>query len=288
MHILKLVPLATLLCCAIGQAQPLPPDVDREFADQVERLTQRRGSDTYLADRVKRAYDRRFRDFKPVSKQDYSSKMRALLLTTFYSADREYGADLFALFGEYERRFPVQQSAAMEMFDALVGLRMFAQANTIASKYTLDVERFKLPEGDGDDQVKAPSGWRVDADGALHRADVDVSGRLTILVTAHPSCHFARNALADIEADPRLSRALLPHMRWMVPPGAAFKPSQIVEWNKAHPFARLLIANGAETVPEVSVWGTPTFYIFRDRHLVAMQSGWRGASSLKNLRRAFE
>ncbi|AVR97248.1 hypothetical protein [Pseudoduganella armeniaca] len=214
----KLVPLAALLCCVIVQGQPLAADADREFADQVERLLQRRGSDTYLADRVKREYERRFRDVVPVSKRDYSTQMRALLLTTFYSADREYGERLLALFGQYERRFPIQQSAAKEMFDALVGLRMFAQANDIASRYGLDVERLQLADGAATSDAGDTRAWRVDAGGALHRADVDVSGPLTVLVTAHPLCHFARNALADIEANARLSKVLLPKMRWMVPP----------------------------------------------------------------------
>ena len=121
----------------------------------------------------------------------------------------------------------------------------------------------------------APTAMTVSPDGrALVRHPVDLSGPARIVVVAHPRCHFSRNAMLAIEADPVLSQVFRESAMWLMPPDFRLEVDAVHRWNEAHPLTRLMLAYKVDEWPQLDYWGTPTFYFFQEGELEAKVTGW--------------
>lgn len=170
--------------------------------------------------------------------------------------------------------------ATAEQFSYMQGVyiqaRMLAEARRLGMQHP-SVELDPVPALREAEwlQQGLPTELVVSPDGQeLFRRSVDLSGPAQIVVVAHPRCHFSRNAMLAIEADPILSGAFQGVAKWVTPPDFRFEIDAVRRWNEEHPATNLTLAYKIDEWPELDGWGTPTFYFFRNGSLETKVTGW--------------
>ena len=110
-----------------------------------------------------------------------------------------------------------------------------------------------------------------------------------MVVTVHPSCRYSRRALEAIRSDEAL-KPLLEGSVLLVDPYAGLADPKIAAWNDREPSLQMLQAVHKHEWPEVSYWGTPTFYFYHQGRVVHRVTGWPRDESdarLQNVREGF-
>ena len=108
-----------------------------------------------------------------------------------------------------------------------------------------------------------------------------------MVVISHPLCHFSRNAMAAIEADPALSKAMARSL-WLAPVDRKLNLEVIRQWNGEHPEHPMVIAFDRAEWPDFDSWSTPMFYFLRDGKLVSVVEGWPSEGNKEALLKAAE
>jgi hypothetical protein len=174
-------------------------------------------------------------------------------------------------FAERRRRRPDLTDGATEFQDLLLVTRRYEEARDLARQFPglapLPELRDELGQASG--QVTA---WRLDAGGRhMTRTRFELS-RTQILVTA--SCHFSKDAAADISADPVLSPVFARHARWITLPPGREDISAAQEWNAKFPDAQVVMAYDMNEWQMLPSWSTPNFYVIRDGRVIERVEGW--------------
>lgn len=109
---------------------------------------------------------------------------------------------------------------------------------------------------------------------ALREEHVDMSGYTGMIMVGHPRCHFSARAMTAIEEEPALAASLAEHGLFITDTWSRLGDEAVVAWNEEMPrFAYRHPADGFAW-PEVSYWGTPSFYFVRDGAVVHKVVGW--------------
>lgn len=109
---------------------------------------------------------------------------------------------------------------------------------------------------------------------SLERRNVMLDAPLRILVIAHPLCDFSASAVQDIQGNSSIADVFADHAVWLAPPDRQLHLEIFREWNSAHPLEPILLTYRASEWPSVENWNVPTFYFFKDGHLVTWCEGW--------------
>lgn len=133
-----------------------------------------------------------------------------------------------------------------------------------------------------------PKPWRVAFadDGTLRLTAYTPKPGYTIIAIGHPACHFSRNAVAAIEADPALREAFAGHAVWLSPQDGRLPVAMFRDWNQQHALAVMTPVWLESEWPLVDGWGTPTFYFVRDGRLISKVTGWPRAGRESELKAA--
>ena len=152
---------------------------------------------------------------------------------------------------------------------------MFGEARQLASRHPFP-EFEAIPDlRDGEVIVGLPTEYAIDASArALVRRSVDVSGQPQIIVVSHPSCHFSRAAMGDIQGDPTLSAVFRAHAKWLAPQSNWINFDTLQQWNHDHPDQPIGLTVASEDWAMIDSWGTPTFYFFKEGRVHAKVEGW--------------
>ncbi len=122
---------------------------------------------------------------------------------------------------------------------------------------------------------RGPSALVLSEDGlSASQRPIRLSGSVDIVVIGHPLCHFSRDAVAAIDADPHLKAAFASHSRWLMPQDGRMRPRGVAAWNAAHPLARMEYIYRQSDWAAIDTWSTPTFYFFRNGRQVGKLVGW--------------
>jgi hypothetical protein len=109
---------------------------------------------------------------------------------------------------------------------------------------------------------------------ALQRRNLDVGRGAFVLVVADPLCHFTQDAVAAIQADPQLKRYFSGHSKWLAPTGTGLDLAAVRTWNEGLPDYSLSLVDDVHTWPDITTWGTPTFYFFEQGKVAHVVHGW--------------
>lgn len=214
---------------------------------------------------------------------------QAAYQVAFYRADARVADQQHALHAELERRGQATAEQRRNLHGTLVQQRRFDAANALAAAHP-DTSDQRLPPivpEAGLDPTR-PSLLLVDPDEPrLRRVQADLAGVTGVLVIASPGCHFSRDAVAAIEADPELARLFARHARWWQPPLTELHFDQQQRWNREHPFAGLSLVHASADWPQLDLSSMPQFYFLRDGQLVAHLSGWPKEGQREQLLREF-
>jgi len=207
---------------------------------------------------------------------------------TFYSFSPEAARGMMAIASELQDRNELSDKQAKQVFEALFSARLVLEARQWREKYghffSQPMPEFVDPPGR---KKNLPTEWVVEeARNVVERRAIDISSGSSVIVAAHPLCHFSQNAIAQIMADPILRKRLEGHVKWLVPQHRNDDLQLVRDWNRDHPDALMSFAYKFSEWPEIDSWDTPTFYFFRDGHLVAKVAGWPDGGNMEKLYQA--
>lgn len=195
--------------------------------------------------------------------------------TAFYSDGRRYAGDMEADLARLRVLQADEPRHYEDIYAALIRTRDFPAAKSVLASQpavgsnVLPGVAGTLVEGSG------PSALVLSEDGSsISQQPIVLSGPLDIVVVGHPSCHFSNDAVAAIEANPRLKAVFTRYSRWVMPQDGNMQPRRVADWNAAHSAARMSYIYRQADWPAIDYWGTPTFYFFRDGKRVGKLVGW--------------
>ncbi len=221
-----------------------------------------------------------------LSDEDLRFVFRAARMTSLYSRDEKYQHDMERAFAELKSRGITRKSQVFDLYGMFVATRRFDDAArllednpSIGLEVLPMLEPSPAPEGQ-------PTVLSLKMDSrSMQRTGVVLSTGPRVIVVGHPNCHFSANSVADLEDDDGLIRSFSEHAIWIAPPDPTIGYDLIVNWNKHHPDAPVVIAYDAREWPFVDTWETPTFYFLLDGKLKAKVVGWTGPQTREDLRR---
>lgn len=165
---------------------------------------------------------------------------RAASDAAFYTFDRRYVRDMQADLDRLRALHADELRHSQDLYVALVSQRDFVAAHALLASWPM-VSSDPAPTiigalADG----PGPSALILSDDGlSANQQPIRLSGAIDIVVIGHPQCHFSRDTVAAIEADPRLMAVFAHHARWLMPQDGRMQPRRVAAWNATHPLARM-------------------------------------------------
>lgn len=200
---------------------------------------------------------------------------RAASDAAFYTFDRRYVRDMQADLDRLHTLHADELRHFQDLYAALVSVRDFVGAHALlatwpkASSDPAPTIVGALADGSG------PSALTLSDDGlSASQQPIRLSGAIDIVVIGHPLCHFSRDAVAAIEADPHLKAIFANRARWLMPQDGRMRPRLVAGWNATHPLARMNYVYRQSDWTAIDTWSTPTFYFFRPSTSSGTEGWW--------------
>jgi len=234
--------------------------------------------DRERADRVRALYRGHFRQVVPARLDD--AGLKSFFRLTLNAASLGYDAGIAArarlVFEELRARSLQTESDYQYMQGLYVRLRLLDEAAGFHAAHRQNARLEALPEITGNrSPADGPSVLTPEGDtDRLDRRSVDVAGDRTVLVVAHPLCHFSVEAANAIEGDRELRDFFAARSTWIVPPDFRFHLAEVRNWNRLRPAFELGLVEDVDEWPWITTWDTPTFYFFEHGKPVATIKGW--------------
>ncbi|MDM5182109.1 hypothetical protein PO883_33605 [Massilia sp. DJPM01] len=196
-------------------------------------------------------------------------------IAEFYSGDPRFANHMREAFDALVRLGEHKNSNFVKMYEAYISTEQFSQAANFIEKYPApNVAKPPMVRG----QTMRNSGnklWNVDfKTGEIRQVSFVFPPGLFVIVMSAPRCHFAQNAVSDIEADSELRQLLAGKTLWLTRIDRGFDISQMQLWNQQHPELTMSLASDILSWKKIAYWETPTFYFFKDGVLVERIGGW--------------
>lgn len=210
---------------------------------------------------------------------DLGLLFRAAATSASISRHTRYLDDLQTDLAELRRRGIATSGQVVDVHDALVAGRRFADANALANIYpAAGIKRLPPLHVTSGIAANDPSALLMEPDGKsmLHKP-IDMQAPLRIVVVA--GCHFSEDAVRAIRADAQLDDLFHRHAIWLSDENESL--ADVLEWNRAYPDQPMNIAWRNADWSMLDSWAIPTFYVFRDGKLVDRWSGWNGLGEIR-------
>jgi hypothetical protein len=215
---------------------------------------------------------------------DLSALFDAAALASDVNPDSAATAHLLAVHGELAARgIDTRRTLDDSVQSTLLAARRFADARTFAMTRP-HLGRRDIPSvvdtlGAG---FSGRSLYDYDAgkNQLTRRAAPPPTGQELVMVVGS-GCHFSRDALAALRADPALlARLRQANLTLVTPPRAPIPFRYLAEWNAANPTLPLRVPYNASEWETIAEAGTPEFFVFRDGKLAGHLIGWpRGGNA---------
>lgn len=215
-----------------------------------------------------------------LNESDLGLLFRAAVTAASISHDARYLDDQRIDLTELHRRGIATSGQIVDVHDALIATRRFAEANALASAYP-SAGMKPLPPLQQAPNLHdgSPTALVVLPDGkSLLRNPVDMQVPLRIVVVA--GCHFSVDAVRAIRANSQLDALFREHAVWLA--GEHESLNDVLIWNREFPDQRMQVAWRNDEWSMLTSWDIPTFYVFRHGKQVDQWSGW-GTSGMGNL-----
>jgi len=202
---------------------------------------------------------------------DLDLLFRAAFTAAFYSFDPKYVTTQVRIEEVLEKRGKATQQHLEDTYGSLVQVRRLEEAREFQAKHAKALPPLPPMRADA---AMHHSRWVIGADHqTLIQAPLDTHGT-TIVVMAHPLCHFTRNAVESMSQDPELRRLFAQHATLVVPPERDFNVALVSEWNAQHPEFAMSFLDRRDEWSMFPAFATPTFYFIRDGKVVRTVEGW--------------
>jgi hypothetical protein len=190
--------------------------------------------------------------------------------------------DARVLLDALDSRGEATTSRIVALFDALVEARRFDSAERLAADFpAAGIERLPLRNFAEDAEAHPNAMLWVSEDGSeMSRTRLELDKDLHIVVVA--GCHFAKDAVTAISANPELESWFHAQATWLAPQGETL--AEVAAWNRQFPRQPIQIAWRQAEWPQINSWAMPTFYVFRDGRLLEQWQGWAPDSGMQQLR----
>lgn len=175
------------------------------------------------------------------------------------------------------RGIDTRRSLDASAFHGLLAARRFEEARRFAANRP-HLGHHKIPTvvdalGAG---FSGRSLYEYDAgkDELVRRADPPRAG-LELVMVVGSGCHFSRDALAALRADPVLLKRLRQaNLKLLTPPREPIPFWYLAEWNAANPTLPLRVAYDADAWSMIAEANTPEFFLLEDGRLAGHLIGW--------------
>lgn len=264
--------------------------LDGRYDRFMEVHEQTRGQSTAeRATAMSAAFDNGFaaalaRDPASMDSQDLATLFNAANIAHAYSIQATHLQAMQRAFGELQARGLVEQRSFSDMHAALMASRQFEQASALEKTFPQwNVEpapTLATSSSSGKTALAVQESGNT-----LTRTTLAVDQGARVVVISHPLCHFSRNAMAAIEADPALSKAMARSL-WLAPVDRKLNLDVLQQWNREHPEHPMVIAFDRAEWPNFDSWSTPMFYFLRDGKLVSVVEGWPSEGNKEALLKA--
>lgn len=217
-----------------------------------------------------------------VLKQLSNIDLRALFDVTSRTANLNienprYRNEFQSDFQELNNRGLATNQQAREIYLLFFAARLFDQARNFAEQYRNFLFP-KLPVIKQEGQLSTGlSTLLVARNGKreMLRRAIDLSHGMKVVLIMSPMCHFARDGLLAINADPKLKRIFEGNnVVWMAQDIPLIYFDQYQKWNNDHPKEAIGVAYLPSEWPVINSWGLPTFYFFKNGILIKKLIGW--------------
>jgi hypothetical protein len=254
--------------------------LERRFENFQRIEEEASGPDRARATRIGLAYDAAFTpehekgSLSSLNDGDLILLFRASQTAAFYTVDPRHIRHMRSVLGELQRRGRARASDNVKMYEILVKARMLTEARELGKQHPMPEA---LPEFREAEDVKADGPTELVVHPTkyeLLRQNVALRDPIKVVVVSSPLCHFCKDAMRDIQADPQLRELFRAHAKWLAPQDGRFNLKIIQKWNREHPGQEITVAFRREEWPLIDYWGTPTFYFLEKGALKAKVQGW--------------
>lgn len=298
-------------CSGAQHANPSIRKRWKAFSHVQERLVAEDASTKDAVRRVASAYANLFSSIQTpaalarLNGADLRLLYKAAIETQFYTNRAAYVRDAQLDLSALEKKHLASQTQYIQLQQALVMSRMFPQARALARAHPAgSTERFRagahfvylpvamvnVPEFRDESERGSgqPTALFLQRDGReMVRRTIVLNAPAQVVVVISPGCHFGRNGIGDIEADPELGPAFRKHTLWLTPP-MEYDFENVANWNRMHPHVQMAIAYDLRDWPEINRWETPTFYFLMHGKVKAEVVGWPRGGNKPKIRAALK
>ena len=287
------IPLIALLCVigikpCLGASSGDGPGLSAAVNDLRQTADKMAGksTDQVRASAVAKIYDEAFGaytgDASPLDRIPAATLgilFQATQIAAFYTSRNSDTINLLKLYTALEKRGVATRKEGLETYQALVAARRFKQADAIAAAHP-SLGLHPLPKvvdetGSGGDEPEVLAVGLSKPN--LIRRKINIDQPAVIVVVASPLCHFARNGISAIAADPALGPIFRDHAVWLAPPDGHLYFSTFQKWNRAHPEAKMVLTVNRRDWQMLDSWALPTFYFLQNGYKAAEVIGWTGS-----------
>lgn len=231
-------------------------------------------------------FDRRFgQDLKPhnlkaLSDSDLVVMFDSLSSVAFVSLDVKLIGQQRQVFDELQRRgIDTRRDINGQVLQNMIRLREFNQAREFIAAHP-DLQDTKIPNVDdplGSD-YQGRSVFAYDAEtNTLRRQALSFENGKQLIMVVNSGCEFSKRALAAIDEDVVLAKAVRQAKLVIVTPPSAAPPLFLISnWNAKHPDQTIRVAADRTEWHEIDKPGVPMFYIYEDGKISKIIEGWQG------------
>lgn len=196
--------------------------------------------------------------------------------TIFFNEDNNhyYVKSMSRFYAEMRDRGADTSGVAANMIDAYVAARDFSSAQKLIAAEARNLAGLPVVERAQSFDPNKPAAFYPVGDHRVSLRNFDLhSGKVIVIVSG---CHFADDAIADINASPILASAFARAKTiWILPADRNFEIAEISKWSRSHPSASMAIAYKHAPWKGVDFSRMPNFYFYNDGELIATHAGWK-------------
>ncbi|MCX4026412.1 hypothetical protein H0A36_24385 [Endozoicomonas sp. SM1973] len=264
------------------------------YISQIESQDDSLSIDGKLVSKKLKAYEKLFKNcidnrqsFRELSIQELYKHYKNIHTIAFYTSNVTHVNYMQTVLDETIKRGEKNKSQLSEMYRAYVQTRQFTQANRLKKQYP-DIGLSRLPTIKGNE-----GGGRsllfIEQDGKiLVQKSFDFSQGAQIVVISSPICGPSRRYLSWLQTKREILSVFNNHSTWIMPVTGQLYIDEVVESNKKNAPIKMAYTYKESDWPEITYWGTPTFYFYLDGKLKQQIVGWPREGREKELKQALK
>lgn len=291
MVLLLIFLLVTVLCSGLATAGS-QRSIKERFDDfyNVEASTQEM-VDTERAQLIAKNYELQFsgrnntKNLNKIDDNDLKLLFYAADITSFYTFDPKFIEKMEYYFSELLRRKIAPIKYYYDIYASLVANREFSKAERFARRYP-KIKFHSLPkvvDRFNGEKSEHTGLFFSEGERILARKVVPIEKGPKIIMIAHPSCHYSKNAMEAIRSNKKMKIIFNRYATILAPADREVDFSIFRVWNKSNPDMAMALAYKRHEWSMFDSWETPTFYFMKDGLVIDKIIGWPDDSKVNDL-----